>query len=117
MNLDSGTLKLCTLENRAANGFKPVEWLVPVGRYWYAERTVGYSRQYAAKGVNEQVDMLVRTRYDGVARIGMYAVLGNGEQFIITNVSNFQDEETLLRYTDLSLMRLERNYECNTGDR
>lgn len=112
MQLDSGTLFICELQNVAKNGFKPKYELVKIRKNWFGERTVGYNRQYLAKGVNEQVDMLVRIHYDSNCRIGMYAVLGNGEQFIIDNVQQILDENNL-RYTDITLRRLEKNYDLN----
>lgn len=117
MNLDDGILYLCTLINTAENGRKPIERLTVINRYWYGERTVGFARQYAAKGVNEQVDMLVQVKYDGMPRIGMYAVLGNGEQFLVQNIAHFFDSETELRCTELTLQRLENYYDLDTGEK
>lgn len=110
MIFDDGVVFPCRLENQAENGDMPEMVLVPFGKYWYGERTVGYNRQYLAKGVNEQVDMLIRIHHTRAIRIGNYAVLGNGEQFRITNVSMVTDENNL-RYTDLTLQRLDENYE------
>lgn len=113
MNLDSGVLFACTLTNTAGNGAKPNMALSPYYKAWYGERTVGYNRQYLAKGVNEQVDLLVRILQNRGIRIGDYAVLGNGEQFRITNVSQIIDDNNL-RYTDLTLQRLDENYEVTS---
>lgn len=114
MILDDGIVFICTLENTAAPGRMPVEQLVKFRRYWYGERTVSYSRQYAARGVNENIDMLIRIPCDRGVRIGMYAVLGNGDQYRIDNVAlstDYNDPAQALRYTDLTLSRLERNYD------
>lgn len=114
MLLDSGVLFVCTLTNTAAPGSMPVERLTPVGKFWYGERTVGYNRLYAARGADEEVDMLVRVAHTRAARAGMYAVLGNGEQYRISAVQQIVDNGTGgngLRYTDLTLRRLEENYE------
>lgn len=111
MLLDDGVVYLCNLTNTAPNGRKPVFKLTKVKKYWFGERTVGYSRYYEAKGVNEQVDMLIRIPHDRHARIGMYAVLGNEEQFHITNVQQIIDDDNGLRYTDLTLSRIEEFYE------
>ena len=100
MILDSGILWTCNLDNRAEDGL-----------HWFGFRTVGYNRQYMAKGVNEQVDLLVRINYDPTVQIGMYALLGNGEQYRIQNVSMIVDNETNLRFTDLTLQRSERYYD------
>lgn len=125
MKLDSGILWTCELVNKAEGGNKPSFSLSKKRRHWYGERTVGYGRQYAAKGVNEQVDLLVRIHADRTARIGMYAVLGNGEQFRIDNVAQIVDDGynsgdpdggTGLSYTDLTLSRLEDYYDISAED-
>ena len=36
----------------------PVYQLIPGNVHLYGERTIGYGRQYAAKGVNEQGDVM-----------------------------------------------------------
>lgn len=109
MILDSGIINICVLINLAEDGLMPVDALQRIDRQWYGERTVGFSRQYSAKGVSEQVDMLVRIHYNKRVRIGMYGMLGNGEQYRITNVQQVDDDG--LKYTDLTLMRLEHNYD------
>lgn len=113
MLLDDGVLYLCTLTNTADPGAMPVQRLTKVAKYWYGERTVGYNRLYAARGVNEDIDMLVRIAHTRAVRAGMYAVLGNGEQYRINAVQQVEDDSTGLRATDLSLRRLEENYELS----
>lgn len=108
---DSGVVWVCHITNQASNGLMPSMVLEPYGKYWYGERTVGYNRQYLAKGVNEQVDMLIRIPYTRGVRIGDFAVLGNGEQFRITNSAIITDADTNLRATELTLMRLDNYYE------
>ena len=118
MLLDSGILFLCFLSNVASPGAMPCEKLVKIGKFWYGERTVGYNRLYTARGVDEEIDMLVRVAHTRAARAGMYAVLGNGEQYRITAVQQIVDTIKTgssqrgngLRYTDLTLRRLEENY-------
>lgn len=116
MILDDGVVNICTLSNVAPKAKKPSYKLTPITRAWFGERTVGYNRQYLAKGVNEQVDMLIRIRSDKKVRIGQYAVLGNGEQFQIDNVAQILDEYTGLKMTEITLRRLEEFYEINTED-
>lgn len=127
---DSGTLFICDLINQSPNGRMPQQVLSIKSKYWFETRTIGINRQYLAKGVNEQVDMLVRIVYDNNIQIGQYAVLGNGDQFRIMNVSHGYDDVvynrmykshyyhtihiTGLNYTELSLMRIEENYELET---
>lgn len=111
MLFDDGVIYICTLSNVAPNGKKPVMKLTKGRKYWFSERTIGYNRQYLAKGVNEQIDMLVRIVQDRTVRIGMFAVLGNNEQYRIDAVQHIIDDDNGLRYTDLTLARLGENYD------
>ncbi len=111
MILDNGTLRLCTLENLANNGRMPIQKLVPYARHWYQERTIGMNRQYLAKGANERVDLYVYIHEERRARANQYAVLGNGEQFYVNMVDHVIEENTNLKYTTLSLQRLDQNYD------
>lgn len=108
--LHDGVLFVCMLDDITENGSKPHQTLRKIQRHWYGERMVGYGRYYAALGVNEEIDMLVRIHHDRRVRIGMFAVLGNGEQFRITNVQQLIADDGL-RCTDLTLRRLEKNYD------
>lgn len=111
MLFDDGAVIICKLENRASPGNMPDEHLVPFAQHDYGERTVGYGRQYAAKGVSEQVDMLIRFWQDRSVRIGMYAVIDE-EQFRIDNVQHLYDDDGL-KVTDLTLRRLEDLYDVS----
>lgn len=112
---DDGVLFVCRLVNGAENGLMPVQVLKPMIKYWFKIRTVGAQRSYLAKGVNEQVDFLVSVPFDPRIRIGNYAVFGNGDQYRITNISHY-DEDTEIRRTDLTLMRLEDYYAVSTDE-
>ena len=109
--MDNGILYICRLENVAEDGDMPSEKLVKINRHWYEERVIGMNRQYLAKGVNEQIDLMARIHHARKVRIGMFAVLGNGEQYRITNVTHITDG---LRYTDLTLERLDEFYDVAT---
>lgn len=124
---DDGIVFICDLINKAENGDMPKEELNIRNRYWFENRTIGATRYYAAQGVNQRVDRLVRIPLDMSIQPGQYAVLGNGEQFRITMVASGQDsfqrtkmidskyyrqpEITGLKYTELTLTRLENYYE------
>lgn len=124
---DSGTLFICELTNVAENGEMPREVFTIKNKYWFENRTVGFRRAYTAMGVNQQIDRLVRIDQDITIEAGMYAVLGNGEQYRITLVSHGQDtfertkmidskyyrqpQITGLPYTELTLVKLENNYD------
>lgn len=127
---DSGTFKLCNLENIAENGAMPKEKLVVKNKFWFEMRTIGINRQYLAKGVNERVDLVVRIpRYDDI-EIGQYAVLGNGDQYRISFLTHGYNDAYYTRldkgtfhkgyktvhivdldYTELTLVKVEDYYE------
>lgn len=110
MLLDDGILKICRLVNTAQVGNKPLQRLQVVKWQWYGELQVGYNRQYAAKGVDEQIDMMVRIwREDVRPRIGMYVVIGS-DQYRIDNVQPTFDEDELPVY-HLTLSALEAHYD------
>lgn len=127
---DDGVLYICQLENVAENGDMPKEVLQVINKHWFENRVIGYGRFYTAQGVNQRVDRLVRINLDNNVRIGMYVVLGNGEQFRIDMVANGQevfDRTKLidskyyrqpkivgLKYTELTLSRVEDYYDVET---
>lgn len=129
---DSGTLKVCNLIDIAENGSMPKEILCPINKYWFEMRTIGINRRYLARGVNENIDLLVRIPSDNKIEIGQYAVLGNGDQYRITNVSHGHEQPyftrmvkkdfyqgyktvyiTELDYTELTLAKIENYYEVD----
>lgn len=110
---DAGVLFICELENVQQNGLMPVQMLTKVAKYWFEMRTIGLSRQYQAKGVNEQVDLLVRIPYDNSVRIGEYVVLGDESQYHIDNTTPIINDDGL-RQTELTLSRLDKNFDVRT---
>lgn len=127
---DSGTLYVCDLTDTRVNGNAPKEELTKRNKYWFERRTIGISRQYMAKGVNERIDLLVRVQGIQNISIGQYVILGNGDQYRIDNVStgNTINEYTRivkkdfingyktaqivgLDYTELTLSKLENYYD------
>lgn len=124
---DAGIVTICNLINGADLGDMPADSLKtaqdPAGNdmvYQFEERTVGYNRQYAAAGVGERIDMLIRT-WRCPAKPGQYAVLTDyeyqeneqGDQFRIGNVQHTLDRYGL-KVTDLTLYRLDQLYEVIT---
>lgn len=110
-----GVLAGCNLINDASPGAMPVERLDPVFVTNYESRTVGYGRQYAAMGVNEQVDLLARIWYEPKARIGMYAIISQSQeagQYRIGNVQHIINDDGL-KVTDLTLSRLDDLYDVD----
>lgn len=110
MLLDSGILTLYKLTNTAENGRKPLMQLSEFDRAYYGERTVGYNRLYAAKGVNQQIDNLVRIWRNEAVHAGDYVILEDNNQYRIDAVQHLFDDDGL-KVTDLTLNRLEKFYE------
>lgn len=110
MLLDSGILTIYELKNYYSAGRIPKQTLVEHSKHYYGERTIGFSRQYAAMGVNQQVDLLARIWHDRSIVIGMYATDEDGNQYRIDNVQHLTDEDGL-RVTDLTLSRIENLYD------
>lgn len=107
---DAGTVTICELMNISDNGAMPVQVLMRQSRYWFEIRTIGVARQYQAKGVSEQVDLLIRIPYDESIRIGQYAVLGDGSQFVIDNATMVIDDDGL-KQTEITLRRLDKHFD------
>lgn len=111
---DAGHISICRLTvTNPDTGAMPVEGLEEVTAADFEERTFGMNRQYLAKGVDEQIDLLVRIWRDGAVRIGMFAVVTESEydgQYRITDVRHQLDDDNL-KVTDITLMRLNQNYE------
>lgn len=110
---DAGTVQICALVNTASQGDMPVQKLAPLTSAYFEERIVGFNRYFAAQGVNEQVDLLIRVWRNGAARAGRFAVLSMSEydgQYRIIQVQHLLNDDGL-KVTDISLSRLENNYD------
>ena len=108
--MDSGTCRIYTVTDSAENGEMPNPTLHEYGDYeWsFEDRMISYSRQYAAMGVDQQIDRIIRIWRTPV-RIGDVVVIGT-EQYRIDNVQPTLDDDSL-QVTDLTLRRLEANYD------
>ena len=108
--MDSGTCRIYTVTDAAENGEMPAPTLHEYGDYeWsFEDRMISYSRQYAAMGVDQQIDRIIRTWRTPV-RIGDVVVI-EGEQYRSDNVQPTLDDDSL-QVTDLTLRRLEENYD------
>lgn len=104
---DAGILTLYNLVNTASEGDMPAEKLVKVSEAFYAERTVGYNRIYAAKSANERIDMVVRCYNTDIPYSAKYVILEDGEQYQISVKQKIVDEDA----TDLTLARMENYYD------
>ena len=114
MMLADGILRIYTLQNTAAAGSMPTPRLVLKISHdvYYADRVIGYGRQYAAMGADQIISKLVRC-WDIPVEIGDYAVI-DGIQYRIDMVQRLKDEDGL-KVVDLTLSKLEERYDCITG--
>ena len=108
---DAGKLKLYNLTSTSAPGDAPVEKLEKLGEAFYAEKTVGYNRIYAARGANEQIDTVVRCYNTEVPYSAKYVILEDGNQYQITVKQKIVDEDA----TDLTLVRVEDYYDVDNS--
>lgn len=111
MILDNGMIEICEIHENATPGRKPTKIIRPrFDPAFYGELNVGYRRQYAAMGVSQQVDKLLRIWQERGITIGMVAILDDCEQYRIDNVQHLNDE-TGEPVTHLTLRRLDALYD------
>lgn len=108
--MDSGTCRIYTVTDAAENGEMPAPTLHEYGDYeWsFEDRMISYTRQYAAMGADQQIDRIIRIWRTPV-RIGDVVVI-ESEQYRIDNVQPTLDDDSL-QVVDLTLRRLEENYD------
>lgn len=104
---DEGLLKIYNLQNTSQSGHMPKEQLVKLAEAYYAVRTIGFNRMYAAKAANSRLDKLVRAYMTALPEAAKYVILEDGLQYRITDINVIVDEDAC----DLSLERLEKNYD------
>ena len=107
----TGLCTIYSLENTATDGMMPTEKLVKICDAYYAERTVGYNRIYAAMGANHKFNMLVRVFNTDIPDEGMYVVLEDGKQYQIDIAQKIVGRDAI----DLTLIRVEEYYEVSDG--
>lgn len=116
--MDAGIVTVCNLINTAAEGDMPAYQLVEVSKAYFANRTVSYRRLYAAKGANEEIDLLIRVWCDPTLHRGQYAVLSmsvNDGQYEIQAVQHTVDEDNL-KVSDITLKKVDHLYDVLTGE-
>lgn len=105
---DEGLLKFYSLTNTAQNADMPEEQLVYLDQEaFYANKTIGYNRMYAAKGASYKLDKLVHVYATALPEAAKYVILEDGRQYRIGDIQVIVDEDAI----ELSLERLEKNYE------
>ena len=109
--MDDGTCRIYRVEDDASPGEMPAPHLVPHSCDYdmpYEDRMISYSRAYAAMGADQQIDKIIRIWRIPV-EIGNVAVV-DGNQYQIDIVQPTLNEDQL-KVTDLTLRRLEENYD------
>ena len=101
-----GILKICSLENVAQPGLMPVESLVEITTAYYARKTAGYQRIYAALGADHRFDKIVRAYNIPVPDSGQYVVLDDGSQYQIDIAQEIVGQGCV----DLTLIKVEDYY-------
>lgn len=114
MMLADGTLRIYSLENTAEPGEMPREMLVKRhdGDLFFADRVIGVTRLYAAKGADQQISKLVRI-WAVPVEIGNYVIVDGRDQYRIDAIQPSKDEEGL-KVVDLTLVREENHYDVFT---
>lgn len=108
---EGGIVKLYALENVAEPGFMPAEKLVEKGKAFYAKRTSGVTRRYAALGANRDYSYVIRCwNMTELPDGAVYAIPEDGEQYRIDPAEPIFDQDAI----DLTLVRLEDFYDVST---
>lgn len=105
---DEGILKFYKLANTAPNGAIPKEQLIYLNvDAYYANKTIGMQRMYAAKGQNYRLDKLVRCYNTILPEEARYVILEDGRQYRIEDINVIVEEDAV----DLSLERIMNYYD------
>ena len=113
MILDDGMVEILEIHEESAPGCMPRKVIRPLFEpVFFGELNVGYKRQYAAMGVSQQVDKLLRIWQERGITIGMVAILDDGAQYRIDHVQHLEDEEHE-PVTHLTLRRLDALYDID----
>jgi hypothetical protein len=105
---NDGLVKIYSVSNTAAAGEMPKEELTLKETLRFHDRTVGFSRFYAAKQASEKVDKLIRCPLVSSVSATDQAVIGT-EQYQITLVQYPEDVKP--DSMDLTLERLGTLYD------
>lgn len=112
--LCENTLVIYSLQDTADAGQMPVEQLVEVSTEFFEDRTIGYGRNYAALGVNQRIDRLVRIWRNTDVTVKHYVVIDD-EQYRVDFVQHTVDADNI-KVTDLTLVRLDDNFDVEEAE-
>lgn len=123
--MDAGHIAIYEVTNSAVNGGMPKESLELVTEFDFEEMQVGVTRYYAALGVNQLIDLYIRSWREPLVKIGMIGVVTDSDydgQYRIDNVTNthYSDSQYRIRTatkglktTDITMSKLEKNYDID----
>ena len=115
MTFDDGIVQICSTENAAAPGNKPVTVLREKLMSYFAYSRLGINRIYQALQAQQQIEAVIVLPDWQDVRIHDVAVLEDGTQFRIQTVQKGTDD-TNLKVTTLSLERINEAYEFADSD-
>ena len=108
---NDGVVKIYTITNTGDPGKIPDPTPSLKLTLRYKRRTIGNTRFYDALQNNAQIDALIRVLENDIS-VQDVAVLPDGRQFIIERVQTIED--TAPRVMDLTLRRVEQNYDLKS---
>lgn len=110
MTYDDGIVKIYRLENGAKKGDKPIEKAVYKSSYHFSYEDVGLTRYYSALSAKQQIECVIGIYLDRSILTNDIAVMEDGNQYRIQFVQHPMDEEDEMRYTRLTLERINDRY-------
>ena len=108
---NSGFVKIYTVENTAAPGYKPVEKLVYKLTLHYEEQRLGIQRFYSGQQNQSQIERVVRVPRAGNVNNQNVAITEDGHKYRIDLVQTVM--EVYPPSLDLTLARLDQDYELD----
>lgn len=111
----TGIATLYHVTETAVDGGMPTRKLSSFFHTYFADRRIGITRIYAAKGVKKRIDRVIRIEYTEDVLADDIAILDDGKQYRIDIVHQVEDENDLY-CTELTLERLETYYDVPVED-
>jgi hypothetical protein len=104
---DEGILTFYNLQNTAQSGQMPKQQLVSLEIIgYYANKTIGFNRMYAAKGANCRIDALLRC-YNTQILEGMVVIPNDGTQYQVDASQKVIGKDAV----DITLVKVDKLYE------
>ena len=111
MTYDDGIVEIYRLENGAEKGDKPIEKAVYKSSYHFCYEDVGFTRYYSALSAKQQIECVIGIYLDRSIKTNDIAITEDGVQYRIQFVQHPMDQEDEMRYTRLTLERINDKYD------